>query len=319
MNKLVGTALVAVGLLCAGSVLAQGYPSRPIRLIAPYPPGGGIDATARIVAQALTERLGQQVVVENRSGATGRIGTELVARSPADGYTLLLGSVAPNAIIPGVSPTVPYDAVKDFAPISLVGITDYTFVVHPSLPVHSTKELIALAVARPKELTFASGGVLGAAHLAGELLKQLARVDITHIAYKGVGPATVSVLSGETAMAFTQGPAVTQAVKARRLRALATTGAKRRLANVPTVGETLPGFNVTQWFGVLAPAGTSQRVLDRLHQEVVRATANPKVVEQLQPLDTTAVSTTPAEFLALIKSDMAKWAKVIRAANIAVD
>ncbi len=319
MIQFIGWAFVALCLLGAPHVSAQGFPSRSIRLIAPFPPGGGIDATARIVARALTDHLGQQVVVDNRSGATGRIGTEIVAKAPADGYTLLLGSVAPNAIIPSVSATIPYDAIRDFAPISLVGTTDYTLVVHPSLPVTSVTELIALARTRPKDLTFASGGVLGAAHLAGELLKQIAGVEIVHAAYKGVGPATVSVLSGETAMAFTQGPAVTQAVMARRLRALATTGTKRRLRDVPTVSETLPGYSVTQWFGVLAPAGTPQAVLNRLHLEIVRAAASPAVIDQLHRLDTTATSTTPSELQELIKSDMAKWAKVIRAANVRVD
>lgn len=319
MSKIVVWPGIVLILLGISNASAQAYPSKPIRLIVPYPPGGGVDAAGRIIAQALTEQLSQQVVVDNRSGATGRIGTEMAAKSPADGYTLLLGSVAPSAIIPSVSPTVPYDAIKDFSPISLVGTTDYTLVVHPSLPVRSTRDLLALAKAQPRQLTFASGGILGAAHLAGELMKQLAKVDIVHVSYKGVGPATVSVLSGETVMTFTQGPAVTEAVKAHRLRALATTGSKRRISDVPTMGETLPGYSVTQWFGVLAPAGTPRDILNRLHKEIGRVIASPKVVLQLMKFDTSAVTSTPEEFLAFIKSEMEKWGKVIKVAKISVE
>jgi tripartite-type tricarboxylate transporter receptor subunit TctC len=288
-------------------------------MISPYPPGGGIDASARIISQALTEQLGQQVIVDTRPGATGRIGTEIAAKSPADGYTLLLGSSAPNAIIPSASPKLPYDAIKDFAPISLVGTTEYTLVVHPSLPVRSVKELIVLAKANPGKLTFASSGTLGAAHLAGELFNLLAKVDIVHIAYKGTGPAAVSVLTGETVMSYGGGPAVAPHVKANRLRALATTGSKRRSRDLPTMNETVPGCIVDQWYGVLAPAATPREILDRLHKEIVRAIATPKVAQQFTNLDTDAVTSTPEEFAALIRSDMAKWAKVIKAAKIPVD
>jgi len=179
--------LLCVGLSFLGFSTAwgQAYPTRSIRLIAPYPPGGGVDATARVIAQALSEQLGQQVVVENRAGATGRIGTEIAARSLADGYTLLLGSGAPNAVVPSVTPNLPYDAIKDFAPISLVATTDYDLLVHPSLPVRSVKQLIALAKAKPGEITYGSSGILSNTHLAGELLKQLAQINLVHVAYKG--------------------------------------------------------------------------------------------------------------------------------------
>lgn len=300
------------------SAFAQAYPSKSIRLITPYPPGGGIDASARIIGQALTEQLNQQVIVDNRPGATGRIGTELAAKAPADGYTLLLGSVAPNAIIPAVS-KVPYDAIKDFAPISLIGTTDYTLVVHPSLPVRSVDELIALAKANPRKLTFASSGILGAAHLAGELLNLSAKVDITHVPYKGIGPAALSVLTGETVMSFAQGTAVTQQIKSGKLRALASTGLARRAPQLPTMSETLPGYNVTQWFGIMAPAGTPRDILDRLHKEIVRAVANSEIARQLMNVDTVPVGNTPEEFSALIKADMERWARVIRAAKIPVE
>lgn len=318
MSRIVVSACMAL-LLGIANAWAQGYPSKPIRLIAPYPPGGGIDASARIIGQALTEQLGQQVIIENRPGATGRIGTEIAAKSPADGYTLLLGSGAPNAVIPSVTPNLPYDAIKDFAPISLVGTTDYTLVVHPSLPVRSVKGLIALAKANPGKLTYGSSGILSNTHLAGELLKQLANVNIIHVAYKGTGPALVSVLTGETVMSYGGGPAAAPHVKANRLRALATTGSKRRSLELPTINETVPGCIVNQWYGVLAPAATPRDILERLHKEIVRAIANPRVVQQFTNLDTDAVTNTPDVFAALIRSEMEKWAKVVKAAKIPVN
>ncbi len=318
-----GFALVLIGI---PNAWAQGYPNKPIRLIAPYPPGGGIDASARIIGQALTEQLGQQVIIDNRAGATGRIGTEIAAKSPADGYTLLLGSSAPNAIIPAASPRVPYDAIRDFAPairdfapISLVGKASYVLVVHPSLPVHSVGELIALAKVNPGKLTFASSGVLGASHLAGELLSRLASISIVHVAYKGTGPAAVSVLTGETVMSFAGGAEAGMLVAAKRLRALGTTGSKRTGSGLPTLSETLPGYDVTQWYGVLAPAGTPQDILDRVHKEIARAIANPKVAQQFMNLDIEPITSRADEFSTLIRTDMEKWGKLIKAAKIPVD
>jgi tripartite-type tricarboxylate transporter receptor subunit TctC len=318
MTRVATKAIIALCLLGIGSAMGQGYPSKSIRLIAPYPPGGGIDATARIMAHALTKQLGQQVVVENRSGATGRIGTEIAAKAPRDGYTLLLGSGAPNAVVPSVTPNLPYDPIRDFAPISLVGVTDYTLVIHPSVPVHSVKQLVALAKARPGELTYGSSGILSNTHLAGELLKQMANVNIIHVAYKGTGPAMVAVLTGEMAISFGGGPAAAPHVKANRLRALATTGSRRRDPQVPTLGETLPGYEVNQWYGILAPAGTPQEILDRLHKEVTRAVVSPMVADRLTNLGADPVTNTPAEFLDMIKSEMAKWRKVITTAKISM-
>lgn len=319
MSRIIVSACIALCILGVSNALGQGYPSKPIRLIVPYPPGGGVDATGRVIGQALTEQLGQSVVVENRAGATGRIGTEMVAKSPADGYTLLLGSGAPNAVIPSVTPNLPYDAIKDFAPISLVGKTDYTLVVHPSLPARSVKELIALAKANPGKLTYGSSGILSNTHLCGELLNQMARVNVIHVAYKGTGPALLSVLTGETVMSYGGGGAVMPHVAARRLRALATTGTTRRRPDLPTISETLPGYHVNQWYGVLAPAGAPPAILDRLHKEIVRAIANPKVAQQFTSLDTDAVANSPREFSALIKSEIEKWAKVVKTANIRLD
>lgn len=313
---------LAVGIASVLSVFvaqAQTWPAKPIRMISPYPPGGGIDGSARIISQALSEQLGQQVIVENRSGASGRIGTEVAAKAPADGYTFVLGSVAPNAIIPSAAPKLPYDAIKDFAPISLVASTDYTLVVHPSLPVRSTRELIAFAKAKPGELTFASSGNLGAPHLSGELLNYLGKVQTIHVAYKGTGPAAAAVLSGETVMAFGSGPAVAPHITTKRLRGIATTGPKRSNPELPTMSEALPGYSVTQWYGVLAPAGTPQTVIDRVYKEIAKAVHNPKIAQQFTRMGADAVSTTPEQFAALIKSDMDKWGKVIRAAKIEVE
>jgi tripartite-type tricarboxylate transporter receptor subunit TctC len=288
-------------------------------MIVPYSPGGGVDATARIIGRALTEHLDQQVIAENRPGAGGRIGTEIASKAPPDGYTLLLGSIAAIAIIPSSAPNLPYDAIKDFAPISLVATTDYTLVVHPSLPVHSVRELIRLAKAKPGQLTFASSGNLTASHLSGELLNLLGHVKITHVAYKGTGPAATAVLSGEVVMLFGSGPSVAPHVNAKRLRALATTGSKRHSSNLPLMSETLPGFEVTQWYGVLAPSGTAQAIIDRLHREIARAIKDPKIVQQFARLGADAVSTTPQEFALLIKADIAKWRKIIRDAKITVE
>jgi len=313
-------------LLCAGlsflgfsTAWGQAYPTRSIRLIVPYPPGGGVDGSARVIAQALSEQLGQQVVVENRAGATGRIGTEIVAKAPPDGYTLLMGSGAPNAVVPSVTPNLPYDAIRDFAPISLVGVTDYTLLVHPSLPVRSVKQLLALARAKPGEVTYGSSGILSNTHLAGELLNQLGKVKTVHVAYKGTGPAMVSVLAGETAITFGGGPGAVPHIKAKRLHALATTGPKRREPDVPTIAETLPGYSVNQWYGIIAPAKTPAAIIDRLHKEIVRAIANPKVARQFANLDTDPTTNRPEEFQAFIKSEIDKWGKVIRAANIKIE
>ena len=319
MGRVVVSAGIVCGLLGIPNAYAQGYPSKPIRMITPYPPGGGIDASSRIISRALSEQLGQQVIVDNRAGATGRIGTEISAKAPADGYTLLLGSSAPNAIIPAASPTVPYDAIKDFSPISLLGTASYVLLVHPSLPVRSVKELIALAKANPGKLTYASSGSLGASHLAGELLSRLANIDLVHVAFKGTGPAAVSVLTGEVMMAFAGGAEAAGLVKASRLRALGTSGSKRAGSDLPTLNETLPGYSVTQWYGILAPAGTPPNVLERLHKEIVNAMANPKVAQQFRNLDIEPTTSTPSEFSALIRSEMEKWGKVIKAAKIPVD
>jgi tripartite-type tricarboxylate transporter receptor subunit TctC len=305
--------------ICAGGALAQGWPARPIRIISPFPPGGGIDASARIVAQALTEQLGQSVVVDNKPGASGRIGTDIASKAASDGYTLLLGSIGPNAIIPSAAAKLPYDSLRDFAPVSLVASTEYTLVVHPNLPVRSLEDLLQLAKAKPGAITYASSGNLLASHLAGELLSITGSVQIVHVAYKGTGPAAVSVITGETVMAFGSGPSVAPHVHAKRLRAIATTGRKRTAPDLPTMSETLPGYEVTQWYGVLVPAGTAQPIVNALNKEIGRAVETPKFAQQFSNIGAEPVSTTPQEFGAIIKADIEKWGRVIRAAHIHVD
>ena len=309
-------ALVAAAMPCAW---AQAYPVKPIKLISPYPPGGGTDAAARIIAQALSDQLGQQVVVDTRGGASGLIGTELASKAAPDGYTIVLGNVAPLAILPAATPKLPYDPVRDFSPISLVALSDYVLTVHPSLPAKSLKELLALAKASPDKLTYASSGNLGAPHLAGELMNLLAKVKTVHIPYKGNGPAAIAVMSGESTMMFGTGPSVVPHAHSGKLRVLATTGLKRSIAGLPAMNELLPGYDVTQWYGLLLPAGAPKEIVERLHKEIARAIANPKIAQLYTNLGTQPVSNTPEEFLAFIKAEKDKWGKVIKIANIQPD
>jgi tripartite-type tricarboxylate transporter receptor subunit TctC len=308
--------VAALACLTAAGAVAQSYPAKPIRLISPYPPGGGTDASARIIAQALGEQMDQQVVVDSRGGASGRIGTELAAKSPPDGYNLVLGNVAPLAILPASGVKLAYDPVGGFIPLSLIATSDYVLTVHPSLPARNVKDLLALAKAKPGELTYASSGNLGGPHLGGELINLMAKVKLLHVPYKGNGPAAIAVLTGETTMMFGSGPSVVPHIDAGKMRALATTGKTRSMDNVPAMTETLPGFEVTQWYGILAPAGTPKEIVDRLHKELVAAVANPKVSQAFVKLGTKPVSSTPAEFSAFIKAEIARWTKVIKAANI---
>ena len=319
MNK--QTVLLAIGVaFCATSVAwGQAYPAKTIRLISPYPPGGGTDASARIMAQALGDQMGQQVVVDSRGGASGQIGTELAAKAPADGYTLVLGNVAPLAILPAANPKLPYDPLRDFAPISLLATSDYMLTVHPSVPAKSLKELIALAKANPGKLSYASSGALGGPHLAGELLNLLAKVNIVHIPYKGNGPAAIALMTGEAPMMFGSGPSVVPHIQTGRLRALATTGPKRTNPELPAMAEILPGYDVTQWYGILAPAGTPREIVTRLQSEIAKAIATPRIAQLYVNLGTQPVSTSPDEFAAFIKSEGAKYARVIKSANIKAD
>jgi tripartite-type tricarboxylate transporter receptor subunit TctC len=309
--------LAVVALACAAAAHAQQYPVKPIRLIVPFPPGGGTDATARILTQALAETAGWQIVVENRAG---RIGTELVAKAAPDGYTLLLGTAGPNAILPGARAKLPYDAVKDFAPVSLIDSADYALVVHPSMPVKTVRDLIAAAKRSPGQIAFASAGNLSVAHLAGEFFKQQANIDITHVPYKGGGPAVIATLSGETAIYF-GGPSVVQQSKVGKLRAIATTGAKRSkiFSELPAIAETLPGYEIAQWVGLLAPANTPRDIVSVLHATLVKAVSSAKVTQQFTAAGSQPVANTPEEFAAHIKAEIAKWEKVTRGFKAVLD
>ena len=285
-------------------------------MISPYPPGGGTDAVARLVAQALTDQLGQQVVVDSRGGANGAIGTEIAAKSAADGYTLVLGNSATHAILPNLTQKLSYDAIKDFSPISLGALSDFVLVVHPSVPVRNVKELMALAKSRPGQLNYAAGGTGTPSHLAMELFNIMAKVKLNQVPYKGNGPASIGLITGECEVMIGSGPAVLPHFASGKLRALATTGPKRSIMDLPAMVEVLPGYEVVQWYGILAPADTPKEIIDRLQREIARAIASPKLSQVLINMGLQPASNTPDEFRLLIKSEIEKWGKVIRAANI---
>jgi tripartite-type tricarboxylate transporter receptor subunit TctC len=317
-----GPVLAAAALLAASTASAQTaagtYPNRPIRIIGPSSPGGGIDASGRILAAALSQSLGQQVVLENRPGAGGIIGTELAAKAPPDGYTLILTAAAGMVVFPHTFSKLPYDPLRDFAPITLVAASDYILAVHPSLPVKTVKDLIALAKARPGQIVFSSSGNFGLPHLAGELLKQQAKIQMLHVPYKGGGPAAMAILGGEVSLMFGTGPTVVPHANTGRLRLIATASAQRSksLPELPTVAETLPGVEVSAWYGLLAPTGTPKEIITRLHGESVKALASAKVMQQIAHAGADAISSTPEAFGAYIRSEHARWGKAIKSSGL---
>jgi tripartite-type tricarboxylate transporter receptor subunit TctC len=317
---------VAFAVLAAAAAVssAQGtsdgnYPNRPIRLIAPSSAGGPVDVIARTLSQGLTEVLGQQVVVDNRAGAAGLIGAELVATGSPDGYTLLFGFSGPLVIVPHLGTKTPYDTLKDFAPVSLAAQAPYILVVNPNLPVNSVKDLIALAKQRPGKLNYASGGNGTGIHLAGELFKLTAGVNIVHVPYKGAGPGQTALLANEVDMMFNGIPPALPHVKTGKLKALAVGGAKRSpiLPDVPTVAEASGlAFNTTGWYGVLAPPKTPRAIVNRLHGATVKALAVPSVKESLARQGVEPVGSSPEEFAKMIRAEWVKWEKVIKAAGL---
>ncbi len=311
-------ALISASCLCFASTLfAQPYPSKPIRLIVPYAPGGGTDVFARLLSQKLSEILRYQVVVENRPGANGIIGSEIVAGSPPNGYTLLITTNA-LTVNPSLYEKIPYDTLKAFVPIALGATTYNLLAVHPSLPVNTVKDLITLAKARPGQLSYASGGIGQPSHLAGELFRLKAGVSIVHIPYKGSGASITDLLSGYTPLTFSSIPSLLPYVTAGKLRPLGVTGPKRVsvLPNVPPIAETVTKFDVSLWYGVLAPAGTSKEIVDKLHSVIVKALAFPEIKDRLFSLAYEAAGETPDEFAAMIKRDLVQWAQVIKDAGI---
>ena len=297
---------------------AQSYPSKPIRLIAPFPPGGGLDVMARMVAQWLTQAWGQQVIVDNRPGAGGTIGAALGAKAPPDGHTLLIVSSA-HTINAGLYRELPYDTLKDFAPVLLVTAVPHLLVVHPSFPPRSVKELIAFAKARPGEIAYASGGLGSSTHLAGELFKYMAKVDLLHVAYKGTGPSLVDVMSGRVPVTFGTIPAVAPQVKAGKLRALGQSGSKRALSapEVPTIAEAgVPGYEAATWHGVLVPAGVPAAIVTKLHAEISKMLSDAEVRKAIERAGLEPLGSTPQQFDAHLRAEVTKWANVIRRAGI---
>jgi len=297
------------------------YPTKTIRIVVPFPPGGISDVMARVLAQKFSESWGQSAVVENRTGAGGNIGAEAVAKAPPDGYTLLLGAIGTHAVNVSLFSKIGYDPVRDFAPIALILKSDNLLVVHPSLPVKTVKEMIALAKAKPGQLTYASAGAGTAGHLAGELFKLLGKLEIVHIPYKGNVPAITDLIGGQTSMTFATLPTVLPQVQGGRLRAIASTGGRRNAAlpETPTVAETLPGFEVTNWIAMSAPAGTAPEIVNKVNAEIMRVMRLPEVSSRLSAEGANFTVNTPAEFSTFQKAEMNKWGKVIRDAGLRVD
>ncbi|HKE38922.1 MAG TPA: tripartite tricarboxylate transporter substrate binding protein [Casimicrobiaceae bacterium] len=314
------TSLLLVCLASASG--AQGYPNHAIRLVVPFPAGGTTDILARAVAQKLTEAVGQSVVVDNRPGAGGNIGADVVAKSAPDGYTLLMGTVGTHAINPSLYAKMPYDHVKDFVPVVLVAGVPNVLVVNPSLPVNSVADLIKLAKSKPGSINFASSGNGTSIHLSGELFKTMAGVDMTHVPYKGSAPALTDLIGGQVQVMFDNLPSSLPYIKAGKLRAIAVTSLKRApaLPDVPTISESgLPGFEASSWFGVLAPAGTPPAVVTRLNSEVNKWLQTPEAKEQLLAQGAQAAGDTPEQFAAFIRSETEKWAKVVKASGAKID
>jgi tripartite-type tricarboxylate transporter receptor subunit TctC len=298
--------------------LAQAWPARPVRMVVPFAPGGNTDIIARVIAPRMTESLGQQVLIENRGGAGGVIGTEIVARAVPDGYTLLMVS-AGHVINPAMVRKLPFDAVKDFQPISLVADVPTALIVHPSLPVRNVKELIALGRKRPDQVTYSTAGRGTVGHLSGELLSAAAKVRFVHVPYKGAGPALVDLIAGQVEFQFASLPAVVQFVRAGKVRLIAQTGVKRSGAapDVPTMEESgLPGFVVSSGFGILAPAGTPRPIVDRVHAAIRAALASPDVRKVFAEQGADPVGSTPEEYDAFNRTEIARWQKAARDANI---
>jgi len=323
MNKTWRRWALAVSMACiAPLAFAQAYPSHTIRLVVPFPAGGTTDILARDVAKKLTDTMGQSVVVDNRPGAGGNIGADLVAKSAPDGYTLLMGTVGTHAINPSLYAKMPYDHIKDFVPVVLVAGVPNVLVVNPSVPINSVADLIKLAKAKPGSINFASSGSGTSIHLSGELFKTMAGVDMTHVPYKGSSPALTDLMGGQVQIMFDNLPSSLALIKAGKLRAVAVTSLKRApaLPDVPTIAESgLPGFEASSWFGVLAPAGTPAPIVAKLNAEVNKWLQSPEGKEQLLAQGAEVAGGSPEQFAAHIRAESDKWAKVVKASGAKVD
>jgi len=315
-------ATLVLALAVAGPVAAQGYPAKPIRLVAPSTPGDAPDVIARMVADKLSIALGQQVVVENRPGAGGVVGSEIVAKALPDGYTLIMGNAGSHGINAAVYSKLPYDIQRDFAPVSQIALAPNIFVVNPDIPAKSIPEFVAYAKARPGQLAYASGGNGSSAHMSMELLKSMAGIELIHVPYKGSSPALTDVMAGQVAVMSVNMPPAVPLVKAGKLRALAVTTRTRSplMPEVPTVAESgLPGYETVAWFGVLAPAGTPKEIVNRLSVEIAKIARSPEMRERLVSLGAEPVGGTPDEFAAVIARDIAKWTALAKSVGIKVD
>ncbi len=307
-------------LLAAGSAVAQQYPSKPVRIVVPFAPGGPNDILARVIAQKLTETWGQQVFVENRAGGGTVIGTEIVAKSPPDGYNLLMVS-ASHTTNPTLVKKLPFDTLRDLAPVIFIANSSNVLLAHPSLPARSVKELIAVARSRPDQVAYGSGGNGTSTHLSGELLSQMGRVKMLHVPYKGAGPANIALISGQITWMFGNAIPSVPLIKSGRLRALAVTGAQHNpaLPGVPTVADTLPGFEVYSWYGVAVQGATPRDVIARLNQDIGRVLGTSDMRLRLEAEGAEAKGGSPEQFDAFFRAEIDKWAKVIRAAGIKLE
>ncbi|MDB5902080.1 MAG: hypothetical protein JWM26_958 [Betaproteobacteria bacterium] len=305
-------ASLAIAAACPAA--AQTYPTKPVRIILPFAPGGSLDALGRIVFDRMSQQSGHQFVIDYRPGASGNIGTELVARSVPDGYTNLLNTL-PLVVNPSLFRKLPFDVQKDFAPVSLIASAPFVMVVHPSVPAKTVKEFIALAKSHPGKLNYSSAGVGTNLHVAAELFKNLSRTDIVHIGYKGGGPALIALLSGEAELSFLSIPTVTGHMQTGKLRGLGVTGLKRvaSLPKLPTVAESgVPGYEFASWWGVLSPAGTPAAIVAALNEHITKAVRSPEVSKRFTAEDTDIIASSPQQFAAHINSELARWAKVVR-------
>ena len=310
-----------INLLLCASVQAQPYPVKPVRLIVPFPAGGPTDVTARIISPKVSEALGQNIIIDNRAGASSIIGSDIVAKAPPDGYTLLIAT-ATNTINVSLIPKIPYDMVRDFEAVGQLFITTSILTAHPSLPVKSVKELIALAKARPGQLTYGSAGNGSPSHLAGELLKTMSGISLLHIPYKGGGPAAVEQVAGQVQLAFLSAPAVVPFIKNGRLRALAVTNAKRSLVlpELPTIAEAgLPGYESEGWSGIFAPAKTPAAIVQRLYNEFATAVRDNDVRTRLIAAGTEPALTPPEDLAKKVRDEIVRWGKVVKASGMKID
>lgn len=322
ITKTLAAALAVAGFAIGNAAMAEGYPERTVRLVVPQSAGGGADILARTVAAKLSEAWGKQVIVENRPGAAGIIGTQGVAQAAPDGYTLLMGAISTHAINRALYKDLSYDPVKDFEAITMVASAPLLVVVHPSVEANSVQELIALAKSKPGKLNFSSAGNGNSTHLAGELFKSMSGVEIVHVPYKGATPAEVGLMGGQVSLMFSSILSAMPHSKAGKMKALAVTSTKRSsvMPELPTVDETgLPGYDVNPWYGLFAPAGTPKDIVDKISREVVRTVQMPDVKKRFASLGADAAGNTPEQFASFIDAEIAKWDKVVKESGTKID